>query len=68
MKQVLLKDLKKGDFFTLKDYGEYPDDNRVYVKGDYDRSDKKYSCYKFTDVNAETFKKGTTKVFTDFTF
>lgn len=68
MKQVLLKDLKKGDFFTLKDYGEFPDDARVYVRGEYDRSEKKYSCSKFSDWNYETFKKGSVKVFTDFTF
>lgn len=68
MKQVLLKELKKGEFFTLKNYGEYPEDARVYVRGEYDRSGKKYSCYKFNDIWNETFKKGTTKVFTDFTF
>ena len=68
MKQVLLKDLKKGDFFTLKDYGEYPDENRVYVRYEYERSLKKYSCGKANDWNFETFKKGTTKVFVGFTF
>lgn len=68
MKQVFLKDLKKGDFFTLKDYGEFPDDNKVYIRGEYERSEKKYSCGKFSDWNYETFKKGTTKVYVGFTF
>ena len=68
MRQVFLKDLKKGDFFTLKDYGEFPDESRVYIRGDYERSEKKYSCSKFTDFCYETFKKGSTKVYTDFTF
>ena len=67
MKQVMLKELKKGDFFTLKEI-EYPEDRQVWVRGDYERSEKKYSCYKFWDTNHESFKKGTTKVWTDFTF
>lgn len=68
MLQIKLKDIKKGDFFTLKNYGEFPDENKVYVKGDFDRSSKKYSVYKFSDVNNETFKKGDLIVFTDFIF
>ena len=68
MKQVTIEELKKGDFFTLRDYGEYPDENRVYVRGEYERSEKKYSCTKYSDWCAETFKKGTTKVYTGFTF
>lgn len=67
MKKVLLKELKKGDFFTLKPYEE-PEDRKVYVKSDYDRSSKKYCCYKFSDINSETLKKGTTAVYTDFIF
>lgn len=34
-------------------------------KGD---SIKKYSCYKFEDINSEIFLKGATEVITDFTF
>lgn len=68
MKQMFLKDLKKGEFFTLKDCGDYPDEKRVYIRGEYDRSEKKYSCNKFSDFCYETFKKGTTKVFADFIF
>ena len=68
METKAIKDLKKGEFFTLKDYGEYPPESRVYVRGDYERSEKKYSCYKFTDVNAESFFKGNRLVFVGFTF
>ena len=68
MRTCTIKELKKGDFFTLKDYGEYPAENRVYIRGDYERSEKKYSCGKFSDWNFETFKKGSTVVYTDFTF
>lgn len=59
--------LKKGDFFTLKPIEE-PSESRVYIRGDYERSEKKYSCTKFSDVNHETFKKGSTVVYTNFTF
>lgn len=59
-----LKELKKGDFFKLKD----SDTATVYVKGEYDRSTKTYSCFKFEDVNAERFLKGSKKVFVGFTF
>ena len=59
-----LKELKKGDFFKLKD----SDTATVYVKGEYDRSTKTYSCFKFEDVNDERFFKGSKKVFVGFTF
>ena len=64
---MLLKELKKGDWFTLKPISE-PKESQVYIRGDYDRSDKKYSCCKWSDVNYERFLKGTTKVYTDFIF
>ena len=68
MKVVLLKDLKQGDYFTLKDYGEYPSENVVWVRDFYSREAKKYCIHKFNDVNHDSFKKGNTKVYTDFIF
>jgi hypothetical protein len=62
-----LKELKKGDFFTKKDI-ENPSFNQVFVKGDYDRSLRKYEIYRFSDVNACAFMAGDKEVFTDFTF
>lgn len=59
-----LKELKKGDFFKLKD----SDTTTVYVRGEYDRSTKTYSCFKFEDVNDERFLKGSKNVFVGFTF
>lgn len=67
MEKRLLKDLKQGEYFILKPV-EYPDENRVYIRGEYDRTDRRYSCTKFVDTCAETFKKGTTTVYTGFTF
>lgn len=57
-----IKDLKKGDFFRLSEAGA------VYVRGDYDKSYKKYDCYKFEDVNAFRQFAGAKKVIVDFTF
>lgn len=62
-----LKDLKKGEYFTLKPIA-FPAESQVYVRDEYDRSEKKYWVYKWSDVNAGRFMKGTKEVFTDFTF
>lgn len=67
MEAKRLKELKKGDYFTLKPV-EYAQDNEVWVRGEYDRSSRKYSIYKFSDINHESFKSGNTKVYTDFIF
>lgn len=63
----VIKNLRKGDFFTLKDIEE-PKESRVYIKGEYDRVSKSYSCVKFSDNNCEKFFKGNKEVFTGFTF
>lgn len=67
MKERMLKQLKKGEWFTLTPDAE-PDEKKVYVKDDYDRSTKRYAVYKWTDICAYRYLKPTTKVYTDFTF
>lgn len=67
MEEKLLKDLKVGDWFTLKPVAE-PSENIVWVRDAYDRGSKKYSCYKWSDVNHESLKNGNTKVYIGFTF
>lgn len=62
-----LKDLKKGDYFTLKDIAE-PKENQVWVKDDYDRSDKKYLCIRFSDISDSRLIAGGKEVYTEFTF
>lgn len=64
---INLKNLKKGDFFTFKDIS-YPNDNQVYVKGDYDRLSKTYDCYCFGDINKFRSVKGDKVVFIGFSF
>lgn len=62
-----LRDVKKGDFFTLKDYDE-PKESQVYVKGNYDYSAKAFCCHKFSDVGFCRLFKSDRDVFTDFVF
>lgn len=64
---MTIRELKKGDFFTLRPVDE-PKESQVYVRDDYDRSEKKYGAYKFSDVNSFRSFKPTTQVYTGFTF
>jgi hypothetical protein len=64
---MTVKDLKKGEYFTLKPYAE-PTENQVYIRGEYDRSERKYDCGKFSDISYSRLLKGNTVVYTDFTF
>lgn len=73
MKPVLLKQVKRGEFFTLTDKVKYNEDGEVlsryvYVRDAYDREIKKYEVYKFDDVCAYRFMKGTRIVYVDFCF
>lgn len=64
-----IKDLKKGDFFTLKEL-ENPKEEQVWIRYIYDRSSKRYICYNFTDFNRCRLFKGSKMVFDEeyFTF
>jgi len=62
-----VKELKKGEFFTLKPISE-PKENQVFVRGEYDRTEKKYECGKFSDISYSRLIKGNTEVYTDFVF
>lgn len=59
-----IRKLKKGEFFRL----EYSDTAPVWIRGEYVPSEKKFSTYKYDDVNHERLCKGETEVFVDFTF
>ena len=63
----LLKDLKPGTWFTLKPYEEATE-SQVYIREEYDRTEKKYCCGKFCDISYSRLLKGSTLVYTDFTF
>lgn len=62
-----LKDLKIGEYFTLKPIEE-PKENQVYIRGEYDRTEKKYECGKFSDISYTRYIDGNREVYTDFTF
>lgn len=64
---MTIKDLKRGDFFTVKPI-ENPTEKQVYIRGDYDRSAKKYTCTRFDDICTTRDFPGSKTVFTDFTF
>lgn len=67
-RQTTIREIKRGEFFTLKDYGEYPPERAVYTRGDYDRTEKKYECGKWSDISHSTYLKADRKVWVDFTF
>ena len=67
MNQRTLKEIKIGEWFTLKPIEE-PKENQVFIKGEYDRTEKKYDCGKFCDISYSRLMKGSTIVYTDFTF
>lgn len=62
-----IRELKKGEFFTLKPIAE-PTENQVYIRGEYDHSERKYSCGKFSDISYFRLFNGSKTVYTDFTF
>lgn len=67
MKEILLKDLKKGEWFTRKPI-EQPKENQVFIKDFYIREDKKYCCIRWNNISDSIELKGNTKVYIDFIF
>ncbi len=67
MKATTIRDLKQGDYFTLKPIEE-PTMNQVYVREHYDRSTKMFCAHKFSDICYERFFKPTTIVYVDIYF
>lgn len=65
--------LREGEFFVLNESsinteGYAKSESVVWVRGEYERSEKKYSCTKFVDVCHESFLKADTVVYFGFTF
>ena len=65
--ETTIKALKQGDFFTKKPI-ENPRENQVFIRGNYDRSTRKYEIGRFDDANYSALMKGTTRVYTDLVF
>ena len=66
-KSVKLSTLKRGEMFTLKDISQ-PSGKQVWIKDEYDRTEKKYLITNFDDFNRFRLIKGNTVVYTDFWF
>lgn len=64
---VPLKSLKNGEYFTLKDIPQ-PKDSQVWVKGEWDKWDKEWICYKFSDISNGKGFPGNKMVYVDFIF
>lgn len=64
---MTIKDLKKGEYFTLRPVEE-PKASQVWVRGEYDRSARKYEIFRFSDVSATLLMRKDVQVYTDFTF
>ena len=67
VKAVFLKDVKNDEYFTLNPY-DYPNENQVWKKCGYDRSEKKYYCYNFADGSKERWWRGDKIVYVNFYF
>ena len=64
-----LKELKKNEMFSRKSLNNTEaKPSQVYIKGDYDRSNKKYWCQKWNDISDGIELKGDAEVYQDFTF
>lgn len=64
MEQKAIRELSKGEFFRLTNRENAP----VWVRGEYVREAKKYSTYKYDDINNERLLPGDKEVFIGFTF
>ena len=70
METKQLKDLKRGEFFRVvkRSTGRCAVSTKVYVKDEYDRSEKKYYAHDYFDVCAFRAFKPTQEVTTEFEF
>lgn len=64
---MTVKQLKQGEYFTRKPIAE-PKESQVYIRGEYDRSTKKYICTKWDDISSSVLLKGGTEIYTEFVF
>ena len=67
MTQKAIRDLKKGEWFTLKPIAE-PKPSQVLIRDEYDRSERKYTAIYWNDICRSRSLKPSTPVYTDFTF
>lgn len=61
MRKTELKNVKREEFFRLADSESAP----LWIRGEYDRSSKKYECYKYDDVSHWAEFRGTRLAFVE---
>lgn len=59
MQKIELRKLGRGDLFRLAGNDDAP----VWVRDEYDRSERKYLCYKWDDVNHWTYMRSVRSVY-----
>lgn len=64
---MTVKELKRGEMFTLRPITE-PRESQVFIRGEYDQSERKYWCDRFADISDGKFLSGTKEVYQDFVF
>ena len=64
VRAVPLYSVKRDGFFKLKPTEDAP----VWIRGDYDRSEKKYHCVKYWDLSATHNWRGEKMVYVGFSF
>lgn len=57
-----IKQLKQGEYFTLREV-EFPKESQVWIRDEYDLSDKTYLCYNFADTSKYKYLKGDKQVY-----
>jgi len=60
---MTIKAVAEGKFLRRK-----ADSKKTYVRGKYDRSEKRYECHDWDDISRSMYLKGDTVVFTEFEF
>ncbi len=61
MKRVELRKVGREDIFRLADSEKAP----LWVRGEYDRSSKKYECYKYDNIGIFVDMRGQRLVYVD---
>lgn len=64
-----LKDLKRGEYFCfISHHEEEVKPKQVYIKGEYNRSTKKYICGRCDDISYSREFRRCMEIFQDFTY
>ena len=61
MRKTRVNKVNQGTYFHLKDDDKSP----LWIRGDYIRQVRKYSCFKYDDVNHEKLMKGGQVIYLD---